>query len=163
MIEPFKLSDEMRKGFAVLTVAENYLGRPLSITSTEHYVRQNINSIWQAYEPYLEITITIDKLYDADTLDIQIDKREAKHFNFEEVPHWRESLDQFISDVKKPWSEWSEEELLEPRWIYLYSRDNGATEVLHNAMVLFSYKNPSDPYVKKYIEWHKSLLQSPNV
>lgn len=161
MIEPFKLSDEMRKGFAVLIVAENYFGRPLGKTSTEHYGRQKIESIWHAYEPHLEITIAMNKFCDSDTLDIQIDKREAKYGYG--LNHWRESLDHFINDVKKPWSEWSQEELLEPRWIYLYSRDNGATEVLHNAMVLFSYKNPSDLYVKKYIEWQKSLLQSPNV
>ena len=61
-------------------------------------------------------------------------------------------MDKFIESIKKPWVDWSEEEIMEKTcWPCLLAEETGTTTAtIHSMMVMESYKNPNDQYVKRY-------------
>ena len=64
-------------------------------------------------------------------------------------------IQSFLVEVSKPWSDWAEEEILEnPSWIFLFSLAEGhsITDKMHSAMVMYSYLDPEDEYVKRYFK-----------
>lgn len=49
------------------------------------------------------------------------------------------------------WDTWKEEEVTRsPAWVYMYSRKRKVPESIHNAMVMFSFRDAGNKWVKKY-------------
>lgn len=137
----FKLKKEYFTGFEVFEIAKNTLGQPISINYSE-----NISGVSYEYDfAFYNSRLTIYKPYVGE-LSISL-KQEHSHNN-----SWQIKFKEFANQVKKPWSEWSEEEILcDPMWIYFFFQSNrDIPEHFHNAMVLFSYKDIKNSWVKGY-------------
>lgn len=63
-----------------------------------------------------------------------------------------ELWDAFMQRAGKPWSEWTEDEIMSSTmWCrYFVEAGNQPTGTIHTMMVLKSYENPDDPHVKGY-------------
>lgn len=72
---------------------------------------------------------------------------------YEEPPRTTlKKLEDFARSIRKPWEEWNEEEVMEePMWVCLRMEETGTTTPeSHTMMVMESYKNPDDQWVKRY-------------
>ena len=61
-------------------------------------------------------------------------------------------IKEFIEEVRKPWSEWTEEEIMKgAMWVCLY-RDEGndPTPAMDNMMHMLSFQRPEDNWVRRY-------------
>jgi hypothetical protein len=63
-------------------------------------------------------------------------------------------VEKFVDVVKKPWDEWSEEEVMEdPMWVCLRMEETGEiSETAHAMMAMESYRDPSSKWVKRYFK-----------
>jgi hypothetical protein len=173
-MKPFKLKKEFAKEYKVLTTAQEIFGTPVDgLQHIDPYPK--CESTWKFWDNFFSFSLTISQIYNSDR--VLIDYRE-ENLNYYEmtisinlknyVPNrgWADKLKKFIDVITKPWSDWTEEELLEnPMWIYYFHKENSIPTELHNAMVLFSYENPNDPWVRKYfdeISTHDHELATPS-
>ena len=169
-IAPFKirkyLCDDDK---TLMTIASDYFG-PARDYSVQLDLRTNSSKkilSWKIYDQLAEVTLTISHIEGSEHIDIHYDvnffhdsagSRTSLLVN--QFPGLNEKLDSFISTVKKPWKDWTEDEILKrTQWIYYFYLSNGnISEAMHNAMVL---GDPSDPYVKKYfVLWQQQKSQS---
>ena len=63
-------------------------------------------------------------------------------------------VEKFTKAVKKPWEDWSEEEVMaDPMWVCLRMEETGETsETAHAMMAMESYRDPSNKWVKRYFK-----------
>lgn len=151
----FKLKDKFLLGFDCIILARNIIGE-LCEPSDFFYTDMGstgwevCTAKWRFADAYQQIDLTLTKHY---SKELWIE------WNFEllgtEISNNQENIFKkfkvYKDVVSKPWSDWSEQEILEnPMWIYIYQEENRATDQMHNAMVLFSYENPTNHWVKRY-------------
>lgn len=59
------------------------------------------------------------------------------------------------------WDTWQEDEVTRsPVWIYMYSRKIKVPESIHNAMVMFSFRDATNKWVRKYFGKKKSRTRT---
>lgn len=153
-IRPFKLRTELINNFESLNVAQKVLGSPHNFSRNS----DRCSCQWVFYDNACVYNLDISKSENANYLDISIQKEyfgnnNTISFNLKDYqPEFSEKLNQFISAVSKPWSEWLDEEIeSDPMWIYYFFCENrNIPEQFHNVMVLFSYKEPDNTWVKRY-------------
>jgi hypothetical protein len=63
-------------------------------------------------------------------------------------------LERFVGLVRKPWEQWTEEEIMEnPMWVCLYKEQNGdPTPAMHAMMAMESYARPNNKWVRRYFD-----------
>lgn len=157
-MKPIRLRKEFIKGYEVLDVAQNILGQPISYAEEVQFDRQYRNADWTFYDNASVQNLTICKRWYADGLDINLRKEyfgnnNTVSFNIKNYqPNLNSKLDELANCVSKPWSDWTDEEIIsDPMWIYYFQSENRSIpEQYHNAMVLFSYQMPSNQWVKRY-------------
>ena len=145
-IKVFKLKENLvSDSDKILYMAEKYFGKP-----------NNKNCRWDdpVRGPCLSAEwkggwwLSISHFLGEETIKIEF--RWGNRFL--EYEHEQIKIHSFVNDVKKPWSEWTEDEIISsPEWIMTYLEDNGrVTEKMHAAMVMHSYNDPEA--VKKYFK-----------
>lgn len=140
----FKLKKNYLTGFEVFEIAKNILGQPVSINYSE-----NFSGISSEIEfAFHNSRLTIDKPWIGE-LSFNL-KQEP--FSRTDSCSWQIKFKEFANQVKKPWFEWTEEEILcDPMWIYFFFESNrDIPDHFHNAMVLFSYKDTKNTWIKRY-------------
>lgn len=145
MQDPFKLKCSVKEVFE--RAAESF-GRPDQISPGSYG--------WRFYSDSSEITLVITCIESCkiEWSENAFDRDQTMFGRYEPEGVWKEKLSGFIRAVRKPWEDWTEDEFLsDPMWIFLLKKSQGRVpEVLHNAMVIFSYENPENKYIRKYFQ-----------
>lgn len=156
MIKPFKLKKEFIPNYRILNLAQEIFGTPVDGISSP----AKCESTWQFIDHKQIVTLTISQNYESDRVDLQINQESIYtdttiSINLKNYqPDWKNKFKKFIDGASKPWEEWTEEEILcDPMWIYFFWKANRTIpEQFHNAMVLFSYKDNQNSYIRKYFD-----------
>lgn len=152
-LEPFKV----RRGEAdkAIGTAMRVFGQPAEFTQgwTSADVR------WHFYdEGLVRYALEIGFHNESDTLSIKV---EATRTTEDQTVCGRvvgksteRLIRQFVEEVRKPWKEWSEEEIMSsPMWACLYKSDgNPPTPAMDTMMVMNSFRSPDSPWVKRYFK-----------
>ncbi len=74
--------------------------------------------------------------------------------NLLDYEHEQLKIQSFVLEVKKPWCDWTEDEILSsPEWIVAFAEENDlVSQKMHAKMVLLSYQHPDDLLIKKYFK-----------
>lgn len=152
-LEPFKV----RKGraYEALEAAIRSFGQPSEIT---RWASKSV-ARWHFYDSSLfryGLEIVFDDLSDTLSMQMEIANTKPDETICGQVLAGETSqkvLD-FVEEVRKPWGEWSEEEIMEsPMWVCMYRRDgNPPTRAMDNMMHMFSFKDPGNLWVKMYFQ-----------
>jgi hypothetical protein len=140
----FKLKKNYFSGFEVFEIAKSIIGMPVSMNYDGHIDGFTSASFeWR----FQNAKLTIDKR-DRGELEIKLETESSSFFD----DSWKIKFKQFQNEVSKPWSDWTEEEILcDPMWIYFFFESNrDIPERFHNAMVLYSYQNTKNTWIKRY-------------
>jgi len=164
-IEPFKIKNEFTINYKALSLAQEIFGTPSDgcihlFNSSLSQPKYECESNWKFYDHESIVNLTIVQIHDKDIIELTISKQEIYgdqtiSINVKDyVPDWKYKLKKFIDSVKKPWNEWTEEEIMsDPMWIYFFWKSNRSiSEKFHNAMVLLSYEKNQNNYIKRYFD-----------
>lgn len=79
----------------------------------------------------------------------------------QDTDFFKTNIQDLINLIRKPWSSYPEEELIKkPIFIYHYFLEKGTvSDNLHQAMVMKSYSDPEDKYIKKYFNDLKEKIK----
>jgi hypothetical protein len=142
-VRPFKLKENLvGDSDKILFIAEKYFGKPSSKNCRwDDPVRGPcLSADWRG-----DWWLSISHFLGEETIKIEF--RWGNRLL--EYEHESIKIQSFVNDVKKPWSEWTEDEIISsPEWLMIYSEDNVLTEKMHSAMVMYSYQDSGS--VKKY-------------
>lgn len=112
---------------------------------------------WKLYDNHIELNLTISHQDGHNFLNIEYSFNNFSYFSdnssYSKSTEKLVSLvEDFITEVKKPWSEFTFDEMAQSTaFIYFYYTEEGTiADDLHQVMVLKSYKEPEDKYIKKY-------------
>lgn len=151
----------MKDSDVLFDFARKLFGEPY-----QHSVVNNQRVLsWRVMDNFHQHTITIGHMNGSCSLDINWEQEHFGNGNCVSVNYktfksdWQDQIANFIETIKKPWEEWTEGEFIEdPMWIYLFLKANGSvSDSLHNFMVLMSYEDSDNKYVKRYFqEWRRS-------
>lgn len=151
-MNPFKLAPKYTNSEVLFDVADNFFGKPASwlVESSGVLIHKEWNFQDEDHYYFLEV----EHKDGADILSINITSERMEYPGRRWVPGtFPNKLSNFVNKVKKPWDEWTEEELLSsPMWIVFLSLDGYSSDVLHSAMVMWSYERPDDPWIKRYFK-----------
>jgi len=173
-ISPFKLKKEYIENNEVLKLAQDIFGTPSEILATRwDYADDTFaNGIpactpgektvyyWRFYGNTSVCYLTISHKLNDEFVGIEIIENSFSEDNTisvninEYVPDWKDKLKKLIKAIKKPWSDWEEKEIISsPMWIYYFFCENRIVpDHYRNAMVMFSYENPDNLWVKRYFD-----------
>jgi hypothetical protein len=156
-LNPYKPRLAFAEARLFLTEAEGLFGRP----EYWHVVDGAKAISWQFLGDYQTVDLSIRHRPDMIEVSYALNGIRADDTMVGKIMYdWDKRLSSLKERVAKPWDEWTEDEVLEsPMWTCLYAESGGTFESLETAMVMYSYGNPSDPWVKRYFEW-KSLRSS---
>jgi hypothetical protein len=151
-IEPFKV--RKGEGHACLEVARRIIGQPSDVTSTGS--PETISMSWHFYEDVVEVSMSLTHHVGTDHMEIS---KNAMAIKTDQtlcgvyMPGSSDNkLEKFVESVRKPWTEWTQEEIMEsPMWVCLY-RDAGNTpsDAMENMMHMLSFESPKDKWVRRY-------------
>lgn len=150
---PFKIA----KGSDIAKVARDFFGNPSQETHMSDTVGlpSTTEIAWHFYDDSAEVNLSMTQKGD-EILNIDISRRKIES-DYTICGHYSpgntiNKLKKFIDVVSKPWEEWTDEEIMEhPAWIAMYKEHTGrATDEMESRMVMESYKDPNDKWVKKY-------------
>ena len=152
-MSPFKLAPKYRESGILFEVAEDFFGKPVS-WSVEESGSLVYKKEWNFQDEDHYYFLEVEHRDGADIPSINITSERMEYPGRRWVPGtFPNKLSNFVNKVKKPWDEWTEEELLsDPMWIVFLSLDGYTSDVLHSAMVLWSYERPDDPWIKRYFK-----------
>lgn len=155
-MKPFKLRvDLVQDSQKIFEIAEKHFGQPSSKTCRWQNSRCHSIQEWSVHTNIGHDSISIEHCLGDFNLKINWQHNwfeQPLHTDIHPITQMR--MDAFLIEVSKPWSEWTEEEVLEnASWILMFSQAEGyVSENMHNAMVMYSYRNPEDEYVKEYFK-----------
>jgi len=170
-MNPFKIKKDY-ENYKVLELAKDVFGPPTSqmFGDSIDFLETYQELVWHFCDNYSFCSLTICKKQNSEQLDINI-KQESfesescisvniKQYN----PDWSDKLKKFVRVISKHWSDWREEEITsDPMWIYYFQRENRIVpESIHCAMVLFSYKEPSNIWVRRYFDDKNKICNQKN-
>lgn len=157
-IIPFKLKKEYIEDSRVLSIAQQLLGNPSEINYEGKISLMTHRLSWRFWgnESVCNLTISYkinDEFIGIEFLEDYFSSDNTISIGINDFkPDWKSKLQELIATIKKPWSDWTDQEIIsDPKWIYFYWKEN--REILerhHNAMVMFSYENPNSLWVKRY-------------
>jgi hypothetical protein len=155
-MRPFKLGSEYRKSSVLFEVADEFFGKPVS-WSVGDVSKKEWN--FDAGTEYYFLEVEHRDGAEIPSINITAERMEYPGRRYSGFP---DKLSEFINKVRKPWDEWTEEELLsDPMWIYFLSQDSYVSEALHTAMVMWSYESLENQWIKRYFkECPRSLPRS---
>jgi len=148
---PFKL----KMGRDPLEVAKEILGEPFEVmvSTMDPWTRMR----WVFREGEATVSLEVSHAAGAETMDMTVthefpEERVAPAQRIYEESFGR--LKRFVSVVRKPWDQWTEDEVMEdPMWICLYKEQNGPpTPAMHAMMAMESYARPNNKWVRRYFD-----------
>ena len=143
---PFKLKAHLvQDSNKIVEIAESYFGKGNKNCRWDDPTSGPcLNADWGNSDWWLLITHCLGE----ETIELRFRWGE-KLLEYEDE---HQKIKSFVHEVKKPWSEWTEDEIISsPEWIMIYSEENTrVTEKMHAAMVMYSYSDPEA--VKKYFK-----------
>lgn len=136
-VKPFKLKENLvGDSDKILYMAEKYFGKPNSKNCRwDDPVRGPcLSANWKG-----DWWLSISHFLGEET--IQIEFRWGNRLL--EYEHEQIKIQSFVNDVKKPWSDWTEDEIISsPKWIMIYAEENGrVSEKMHTALVMSSHNS----------------------
>lgn len=157
-MDPFKVRPG--EGKACLEVARHILGQPVDVLH-EIGPPEKISMHWHFYEDIVEVGISITHHQDSDHLIISKEDRRIREnqtlcgvYN----PGCSLSkLEKFVETVRKPWNEWTEEEVMEnPMWVCLYREGgNEPTPAMESMMHMLSFQDSNEKWVRRWFGGRK--------
>lgn len=149
-MEPFKIRSG--EGDMALSVAREIFGSPSEVS-----VGPNTTSMtWRFYEDVVEVGLSLSYFHGNDTVDISFStsviRDDQTLCGVYRPGSTRDKLVIFVERVRKPWSEWEEEEVMEkPMWICLFKEQTGSsTPAMENMMAMLSFEDPDNVWVKRH-------------
>lgn len=150
-LDPFKVRrGEIDKSIAA---AIRVFGQPTNLS--HGYTSAEAN--WHFYdEGLIEYNLEIGFYNESDTLHMNIRAqrtREDQTLCGNVVGKSTKTLvRRFVEEVRKPWDEWTEDEIMErPMWVCLYKEaGNEPAPAMENMMAMLSFQSPDDKWVKRY-------------
>lgn len=153
---PFKIKAELRSGLDFLDAASELFGKPACIRLENTYSYAS----WEITRQYEILRVTLSHSHGEDVFDVSfridwkygIDATHPLRPKGEISSWWVDLWNDFILRAGKPWSEWTDEEIMSaPMWCrYFVESGNAPTGSIHTMMVLKSFENPDDPHIKGY-------------
>lgn len=139
-MSPFKLKKKYVKFNDLFSATRHYFGDLIA------HGEEGIE--WKFEDVYL---LRVNHIDGEEVPNISITEHgSSEDLTFEKLPAVAKD---FINEVKKPWSEWLDEEFFEePMWIFLLSQDGELPEKFHNYMAMASYEFPENYWIKKYFK-----------
>lgn len=160
---PYKLRDGLTDSRLLFEIAQRHFGTPIqSQQSTDVWdTAPRYTYIWKLYDNFIELNLTISHHDGYNFIDIYYDLSNVSYFSepntsegFCSTTNLISRIEAFNSEVKKPWSEFTFDEMAQSAaFIYFYYTEEGTiADDLHQVMVLKSYKEPENQYIKKYFD-----------
>jgi len=153
-LDPFKV----RRGetLKAMESAHKIFGTPIEVFEGMEHVEMR----WHFYDSNLfECGVEIEFRKESDylSMNLQISATLADQTIFGPVLSDKSAIqriEEFVKEVKKPWAEWEEDEIMKsPMWVQLYKEDgNQPSQAMDNMMHMASFENPNNSWVKKYFE-----------
>jgi hypothetical protein len=143
----------------IFKLAIHRFGKPLLYS---HDFPDSYKLTWFFYTSFVEASLEIKYTLNKDHFDsINLEMNCFKDFDEDLyvgkqlTENYNYLIDNFIREIRKPWEDWTEDEILEsPQWVYLFYSSNGrTTPAMHSAMILGDSRNE---YVKEYFKLWKS-------
>ena len=150
-VRPFKLKENLvGDSDKILYIAEKYFGKPNS---------KNCRWDDRARGPCLSADwkggwwLSISHFLGEEIIKIEFQWGDR----LLEYEHESIKIQSFVNDVKKPWSDWTEDEIISsPKWIMIYAEENGrVSEKMHTALVLCSH-NSED--IREFFKNHPLIV-----
>ena len=161
-MNPFKLKKEFVKDYKIFGVAQEIFGTASECVQNNDIENSSSESTWKFFDDFSSANLTIKQFRNSDQIQIHYNEEiwgnnHTISFSMKNyLPDWKERFDKFIKFISKPWQDWSQEELMaDPMWIYYFHKENSISDKLHNAMVLFSYEDANNKWVKRYFDENK--------
>jgi hypothetical protein len=151
-MEPFKV--RKGEGHACLEVARHLLGQPADITHKAQ--PETITMSWHFYEDVVEVFLSLTHHFGTDHFEISKNAAAVKNDQTLCGVYTPGSSDKrlrrFVESVRKPWEEWSEEEIMEQSmWVCLYKEaGNTPSDAMESMMHMRSFETPDDRWVRRY-------------
>jgi len=150
----FKLKAELKNETAeIFRIADGSFGRP----HNRSFGDLSSSSHWMIYHQGNVVNLEIIHVFGSEQLQIKMSVDymgdEAGLFPSSETSAWWKDLWYgFVLKVSKPWSEWTEDEIMErPLWCWQFVEAGGVpSDRIHAFMVMKSYEIPEDYEVKGY-------------
>lgn len=166
---PFRLKDSLKDSRVIFKIAQEYFGTPIQSEQLCNVwdTAPTYRYAWKLHEHGLIYNLSITHLdghnfieivYDVEFANIIVD--DLTNIIVDDIQYlknknnWGDILDNFVSKVKKPWVEFTFDEMAQNvSFIYFYFLEEGTvSDDLHQVMVLKSYKEPENKYIKKYFD-----------
>lgn len=148
----FKLKPEIAADSTILfKIAQEIFGTALEISFQDH--KSSIS--WKSGF----LVVTLSHVCGDSVFGLSLDRSSFNDVVFAQDIHdamssWLELWDIFSEAAGKPWSDWSEDEIMESTmWCrYFVESGNIPSGRIHTMMVLKSYENTDDPHIKGYFK-----------
>lgn len=148
----------MRPDVDPLLLATDLLGTPFDLMSVFDNSKEVRTATWRIYDDFQITNLTMAYVVGSDLLEMtfSVENQNPEHVMFGSFQRGStvNRIQKFVEQVRKPWELWTEEEILsELAWIVLYKEDMGVvTDVMHSRMVLESYRDLNNKWVKRYFK-----------
>lgn len=146
-LAPFKI----RPGSDPLEEAKRVFGTPHEVHVSTLTLNTELG--WRIYEGGVETELTLTHREGCETLGISLRHSvPAATRRGSAAVSLRDGLERLVESVRKPWEDWTEEEIMESAyWMALHREDTGtSTLAIETKMVMLSFDKPDDPWVKRY-------------
>ena len=156
-VRPFKLKENLvGDSDKILYIAEKYFGKPNSKNCRwDDPVRGPcLSADWKAADDTEHLRwLSISHFLGEEIIKIEFQWGDR----LLEYEHESIKIQSFVNDVKKPWSDWTEDEIISsPKWIMIYAEENGrVSEKMHTALVLCSH-NSED--IREFFKNHPLIV-----
>lgn len=153
----FKLRPELASdSMLMFKLAEEVFGKVAYFGRSDTYCY----GAWEKTIQYETLRLTILHCRGEDTFKVEynvawkegIDASHPLKPSGELSSWWRELWDDFMSRAGKPWSEWTEEEIMSSTlWCRQFvEAGNVPSGTIHTMMVMKSFEDSDDPHIKGY-------------
>jgi len=162
-MKKFKLRDDLRNDSGqIFLIVEDVFGRPSQLSFGDGFRAAS----WEIHHLQISAELSLEHHPPSDVLISRMTFELADRTELEyrsamllfEPSWWHELWDGFASRVAKPWSDWTEDEIMEnPSWCRHFIESGGVpTDRIHAMMVMKSYEIPEDLDVKGYFQaWQR--------
>lgn len=155
-VSPFKI--RKGTGLSCAEIAKEIFGLPSWLSQSISFP-ETMTLRWNFYEDGpMEVELSISFFADGESMDISRSFRTLGEDHtlcgIHKPGKSEERLRLFIETVKKPWRDWSDEEIMEkPMWVCLYAQDGQKPTPAMDAMMhMISFSEPENPWVRMYFE-----------
>jgi len=136
-----------------MEVARHIFGEPVEVCHSNFHPTTSMT--WVSHEGGVTARAQVAGTSGRETLDVSVTVEFPEYGLDQDQPlETMGRLEQFVSQVRKPWEHWTEEEVMEdPMWVCLYKEQNGdPTPAMHAMMAMESYARPNNKWVRRYFD-----------